>query len=335
MPPGRRPSGPSVEQRIAFDQAVTHPWRRVILLASDNSRAGHKRWSPQEAVESNVAYFLWPHPKFTPVDFDTDEAMYAQDGITRAMAFTEQLWKDGIPFVSLTSGGNNSAHVWCVVHPAKGKAFAETIRDFDGDDRTRKGIRPPFAPHRSGGEMALIYPGTFEEALLILKAPHADDIRHEDRQAHDLLVQAGEPNRSRHIFRTAGHYKRKGYSECAFVYDVLRHPDGAGHKLYYPNKKERRPNPKRWQYLEKAYRKADPPAMPEAERRRFTETIATLRAMGYAAAYRHKRTNLLPTYLMILDVAEYKAFGLTFHLSQAAYELTVATGEPRCDTSKH
>ena len=300
--------------------AVANPAEPVLFLRTRQYKRRKRRHSPaREAVESDRSYCVVVKDAIQVVDFDTMSKL-PYDGLTRAQRFASALYEAELSPVLIASGGERRAHVWAAVPPHKRGLFAALANLHEGDHRKGPGgmIRPPFAPHRQGLPQRLLDPGTVELALKRLATPDPppdlDHLRAEDGTLQAKLNEQPSGNRSGGLIALAGYYKRQGYSCEAYCADVIAHPQSAGHKLFFT--KGGRPHHRRdaETYLRRTYDRASA-TISTCQRAELHAQIEEIRAAALAFNWPNKRVKLLPTIYAVLEIAEHRAYRLSFSAS--------------------
>jgi len=213
-----------------------------MLLDAANRLDDWYHGSLTKLIELGACYCVAVRPGFVAADFD------GCDGQESADRYAMSLSSMGLTPVCLNSGGKGRAHVWCLIaDPCLRSNARALIKPLGGDDRTESRIRPPFNPHRTGVAMSLRGGLTVASALAALDPKQVHVIEQpgagqrspgliDDPKLIELLRTEGA-DRSRHAFRVVGYMKPRGYPVEAILQAILDHPEGAGHKYFYPRRK--------------------------------------------------------------------------------------------------
>jgi hypothetical protein len=175
---------PSLAEAFAF--AIAKPGARAFLI-DDNNRL--LRWmSLSEAARSGRAFAVEVDKPVLALDADeADTGHYIESELAPYMA------DSGFRPVVMASGGEGRRHLFVRVEDPKPRLrLAEHARERGID--VRRVIRPPFAPHRNGLPVVLVYPSSAEEALHSLRS---NRVRRLPPSLFDLMRRGGRTGRDK------------------------------------------------------------------------------------------------------------------------------------------
>lgn len=181
---GKANPSPSLAEAFAF--AIAKPGARAFLIDENNRLLGWMYLS--EAARSGRAFAVEVDKAVLALDADDpDVAHYIESELAPYLA------DSGFRPVVMASGGEGRRHLFVRVEDPKLRLrFAVHARERRVD--VRRVIRPPFAPHRTGLPVALVYPSSAEEALHSLRP---NRVRRLPRSLFDLMRRGARTGRDK------------------------------------------------------------------------------------------------------------------------------------------